>query len=445
MWVVLAVATEELEIETQVCKLSIMAEKNPQTRQPIEARKCYSSSSNSAKSQNTNKLFTNSKFSHTNPNSSRNNFSRKATASNWENTGYNAVKDDGGLQGFPTLVGTCPFMCPEEEMARREKLRDLAIFERLHGNPAKSSANLAVKKFCRTITARDMKASDVRPVSVLEDTLNYLRNLLNSSEGSFEVIHDFIFDRTRCIRQDLSMQNAMGDQVIHMYERMIKFHIISHHHLHRICGNPNISSMSHLNMEQLMKTLTTLFNLYETNRASQSICRNEAEFHSFYVLLHLGLNNHDSESLSLWFRHIPALIIKSKEMCFARRILRCYRLGNYKRFISTVEEEASNLQYCIVEPYVNEVRILALSCISYGGYKLQPYALSHLSKLLMMKESDVESLCLQCGLEISTSGTEKGLSCTKPSVTHKPARGFDKYYPMDSERIERLCGELSAL
>lgn len=31
-------------------------------------------------------------------------------------------------------------------MARREKLRDLAIFERLHGNPAKSSANLAVKK-----------------------------------------------------------------------------------------------------------------------------------------------------------------------------------------------------------------------------------------------------------------------------------------------------------
>lgn len=66
-----------------------------------------------------------------------------------------------------------------------------------------------------------MKPSDVRPVSVLEDTLNYLRNLLNSSEGSFEVIHDFIFDRTRCIRQDLSMQNAMGDQVIHMYERMV--------------------------------------------------------------------------------------------------------------------------------------------------------------------------------------------------------------------------------
>lgn len=54
-----------------------------------------------------------------------------------------------------------------------------------------------------------------------------------------------------------------------------------------------------------------------------------------------------------------------------------------------------------------------------------------------VQESDVESLCLQCGLEISTSGTEKGLSFTKPSLTHKPARDFEKYYPMDSERIER--------
>ncbi|KZV39953.1 hypothetical protein F511_11333 [Dorcoceras hygrometricum] len=202
--------------------------------------------------------------------------------------------------------------------------------------------------------------------------------------------------------------------------------------------------MIHLNMEQLMKTLTTLFNLYEANRASQSICRNEGEFHSFYVLLHLGLNHHDSESLSLWFRHIPTLIIKSKEMCFARRILRCYRVGNYKRFIATVEEEASNLQFFIVEPYVNEVRIMALSCISYGGYKLQPYALSNLSRILMMKESDVESLCIRCGLEISTSGTEKGLSCTKPSDTHKLTRGFEKFYPVDSERIDRLCEVLSA-
>jgi hypothetical protein len=30
-------------------------------------------------------------------------------------------------------------------------------------------------------------------------------------------------------------------------------------------------------------------------------------------------------------------------------------MGNFKRFLSTVAAEASYLQYCIIEPYVDEV------------------------------------------------------------------------------------------
>ncbi|KAL3814728.1 hypothetical protein ACJIZ3_015996 [Penstemon smallii] len=270
-------------------------------------------------------------------------------------------------------------------------------------------------------------------------------SLLHSSERPFEVVHDFLFDRTRSIRQDLSMQNVTGDQVIHMYERMVKFHIISHHHLHRSCGTPNIASISHLNMEQLMKALTTLFNLYEVNRASNSTYKNEAEFRSFYLLLLMGSNN-QGESLSLWLKRVPSVIMKSKEICFARRILRYFRLGNYKRFIHTTEDEASFLQYCIIEPYINEVRMLALSYVSYGGYKLQPYPLVRLSTLLMMKESDTESLCVDCGFEISTDdGSEKGLVSTKQSVICKPTKGVQKYYPLVSAKIERLSAELSEL
>uniref|UniRef100_A0A2N9FNP5 SAC3/GANP/THP3 conserved domain-containing protein n=1 Tax=Fagus sylvatica TaxID=28930 RepID=A0A2N9FNP5_FAGSY len=47
---------------------------------------------------------------------------------------------------LPALLGTCPFMCPVAERSQRERLRDLAVFERLHGNPRKTSADLAVKK-----------------------------------------------------------------------------------------------------------------------------------------------------------------------------------------------------------------------------------------------------------------------------------------------------------
>lgn len=30
-------------------------------------------------------------------------------------------------------------------------------------------------------------------------------------------------------------------------------------------------------------------------------------------------------------------------------------MGNYRRFLSTVAAEASYLQYCIIEPYIDEV------------------------------------------------------------------------------------------
>ncbi|KAK4592390.1 hypothetical protein RGQ29_016790 [Quercus rubra] len=325
------------------------------------------------------------------------------------------VDDSSNL---PVLLGTCPFMCPVAERVQRERLRDLAVFERLDGNPRKTSSDLAVKKFCRTISIRDMPTSDLRPLPVLEDTLDYLLSFLDSSEHPFEVVHDFIFDRTRSIRQDLSMQNIDNEKAIYMYEKMVRFHVMSLHKL-RSCTNENISSVHYLNMEQLTKALTTLFNLYDANRSSESI------------------NENEGESLSLWFRQVPIPIIKSKEMCFARRILRFFRMGNYKRFLLTTAAEASFLQYCIIEPYIIEVRELALSCINNGGYKLHPYPLTHLSKLLMMKESDLVSFCSACGLEMVTDEVGNKSLPTKQTTFCSPKGGSQSYGFLNLEPFER--------
>ncbi|XP_027773918.1 SAC3 family protein C isoform X2 [Solanum pennellii] len=319
----------------------------------------------------------------------------KTSSSNWDKV----IDED--IDDIQSLVGTCPFMCPVEEREKRERLRDLAVFERLHGNPRQSSPSLAVKKFCRTISVKTLQDSDVRPLSVLEDTLNYLCNLLDSTEHPFEVVHDFIFDRMRSIRQDLSMQNISCSRVVSMYERMVKFHIISQHKLRR-CSGSNISSLSYLNMEQLTK----------------------------------------GETLSLWFRRVPSHIMKSTEMNFARKILRYFKLGFYKKFIHTTESESSYLQYCIIEPSINEVRSLAISCVNHGGYKPQPFPLVTLSKLLMMKEWDVASFCKDSGLQ--TSVDEEGNSClpTKQTTLIHPKGGLHKYYPLESERFERFSVEL---
>lgn len=70
-------------------------------------------------------------------------------------------------------------------------------------------------------------ASDIRPLPVLRETMDYLLHLLDSSEHPFETIHDFIFDRTRSIRQDLSMQNIVNDQAVQIYEDVVYSHLVN--------------------------------------------------------------------------------------------------------------------------------------------------------------------------------------------------------------------------
>eukprot|EP00250_Pteridium_aquilinum_P014939 c22292_g1_i2 orf=386-2221(+) len=104
---------------------------------------------------------------------------------------------------LPFIMGTCEDMCPVKEREQRERLRDLAVFERVNGDPRKTSRELAVKKFCRTFSGVQLLSADVRPLRVLWSTLQYLLNLLDDSEFSFDVVHNFLFDRTRAIRQEL--------------------------------------------------------------------------------------------------------------------------------------------------------------------------------------------------------------------------------------------------
>ncbi|KAL5733780.1 hypothetical protein ACOSQ2_033472 [Xanthoceras sorbifolium] len=372
---------------------------------------------------------------------SSNNF-RPGNAPNHSNN-YHPVRNrrsnqDREGEAEKVIVGTCPFMCPEEERLQRQRLRDLAVFERLNGNPRESSPTLAVKKFCRTISAQSVQRSDVRPLPVLEETLNYLLDLMDSAEHPFEVVHDFVFDRTRSIRQDLSMQNIVNDKVvIHMYEKMVKFHVVSHHKLRGSRSSSSNSSMHYLNREQLTKTLTSLYNLYEANRSSNSVYENEAEFRSLYVLLHLDSSGQPmGESLSLWFRNLPTPIVKSKEMCFARRVLRYFRMGNYRRFFCTAAE-VSYIQYCIIEPYIDEVRAFALACINKCGYQLHPYPLTHLSKLLMMEESKVELFCNSCGLETSMDEVGNKVLPTKQASFCHPKGGSQRYSFLGLEQFDR--------
>ncbi|KAL2556824.1 Uncharacterized protein Fot_01563 [Forsythia ovata] len=107
--------------------------------------------------------------------------------------------------------------------AWRERLRCLVVFDRLHGDPAKPLSTLVVKKLCRNISTNNVQDSDVRPVSVLEDTLNYLLNLLKS-DCHFENTRSLVermLDWNCCETQGIDQSSLIDYQYRYVQDNML--------------------------------------------------------------------------------------------------------------------------------------------------------------------------------------------------------------------------------
>lgn len=126
--------------------------------------------------------------------------------------------DDDGDASADYVVGTCEDMCPEAERVRRMRQRDVAYFERPNqSEPDVTTRALAVKKFARKVTVKqrdediddsDMWGpSDVRTMPALQRTMVHLRELMDRSDMPFGVLHKFLWDRHRSVRQDLNVQH----------------------------------------------------------------------------------------------------------------------------------------------------------------------------------------------------------------------------------------------
>lgn len=69
--------------------------------------------------------------------------------------------------------------------------------------------------------ASELESTDVRPLPVLWRTQQYLLGLLDDPEFSFNIVHNFLFDRTRAIRQELGMQRILDHQSVTIHEEIV--------------------------------------------------------------------------------------------------------------------------------------------------------------------------------------------------------------------------------
>jgi hypothetical protein len=279
-----------------------------------------------------------------------------------------------------------------------------------------------VKRFRRSAAGYDEQLpSDIRPPAVLQRTLNYLLDEVVGGSQPLANVHKFVWDRTRGIRNDFSIQQVTRSAdlriAIDCFERIARFHILSLHQLSRP-EQDNGEFDQHQEREQLNNTLLSLMYYYDDSRHKiKSV--NEAEFRAYCIIFEIQDMRPDLEDRSqTWPRHILqdgrtqtalSLYAAAGSTAGYQGPLRPFTANiiaqaNYGRFWSIVASNAvSYLMACAAEIYFNFVRRMALASIwkAYrrgGTAKVEDWTVGELAVALGFDEEEqARSFCEEHG------------------------------------------------
>lgn len=238
-----------------------------------------------------------------------------------------------------------------------------------------------VKRFRRSAAGYDEQLpSDIRTPATLQRTLNYLLDNVIAGGERLAITHKFVWDRTRGIRNDFSIQQVTREDdvkiAVDCFERIARFHILC---LHQLSDPENLLDGENFDAyqerEQLNNTLLSLMYYYDDNRGKQ-IFPNEAEFRAYCIIFELQSQHPDLEDrMQSW----PQQLLDDKRIQSAFRLYSsaantlfdqgplkpttpfAIAQGNAGSFWAVLRSKAiSYLMACVAEIYFGQVRYLAL-------------------------------------------------------------------------------------
>lgn len=356
-----------------------------------------------------------------------------------------------------TPVGTCTEMCPEFERVERivqnmvdkaEKvvwvssfwlagsmLRvEIQIPNEESGRDVPSEERM-IKRFRRSAAGYDEQLpSDIRTCETLQATLDYLLDNLVGGEEPLAAVHKFVWDRTRSIRNDFSIQQVTKVKDVQIavdcFERIARFHILS---LHQLSNPGNLGAEhfdAHQEREQLNNTLLSLMYYYDDHRERQSF-ENEAEFRAYCIILEVQSQQPDLEDrMQAW----PQTLLKDARIRVAFELYAAagntlddqgplkpqtafdIAQGNPVAFWHVLGSKAvTYLMACVAEIYFGQIRFMALQGLwksvkrapATMQAKIQDWTLEELTQLLYFDdEEQTTELCLayQLGFKHTDAG-----------------------------------------
>ena len=271
-----------------------------------------------------------------------------------------------------------------------------------------------VKRFRRSAAGYDEQLpSDIRPPSVLKKTLDYLINGVIGGAEPLAAVHKFVWDRTRGIRNDFSIQQVSKTEDIRIaidcFERIARFHILCLHQLSRTDLKDNEFD-HHQEREQLNNTLLSLIYYYDDSR-HKLVSPNEAEFRAYCIIFEIQDQRPDLEDRA---QSWPRQVLRDPRVQTALKIYAAAgntsdeqgplrprtpfltAQANCGGFWNAVRSNAvSYLMACVAEIYFNLVRSTALEVIwkAYkgkrgGSTKIGDWILPDLTKTLGFDSDD---------------------------------------------------------
>ena len=282
-----------------------------------------------------------------------------------------------------------------------------------------------IKRFRRSAAGYDEQLpSDIRPPLVLQRTLAYLLDEVVGGPEPLATTHKFVWDRTRSIRNDFSIQQVTRVEdlrvAIDCFERIARFHLLALHQLsHPTRDNGEFDHFQE--REQLNNTLVSLMYYYDDSRHKLT-SPNEAEFRAYGIIFAIQSLHPDLEDAA---QRWPTYLLRDSRVDTALRLHAAARnttetqgplrpripfklaQNNYGRFWAIVgSPRVSYLLACAAEAYFHYVRGNALQAV-YRAYrvgaraKMGDITLNYLTTTLGFDTEDqVETFCAEHGFTL---------------------------------------------
>uniref|UniRef100_A0A915Q7H0 SAC3/GANP/THP3 conserved domain-containing protein n=1 Tax=Setaria digitata TaxID=48799 RepID=A0A915Q7H0_9BILA len=295
------------------------------------------------------------------------------------------------VENATVMQGSCPDMCPEKERYMRVVQKRLSVYE-CH-NDGTMAPELTVKEYSRSAADQEEPLPhELRPADVLQRTMNYLvgkiANHVPETDEELAQWYDFLWNRTRAIRKDITQQMMVNETAVILIEQCVRLHIFASHRLCELNFNEFDQKM---NTENLSKSLQSLRYLYDDLAKKGIFYPSEGEFRAYEIMLNLSDSNVFRQALT--YRRE---ILEASSVRLAVRLFTCLQSQNYVRFFRLLRNDATYLQCCLCHRFFNRMRHQAMYAISHSVHIMGKYPVKKFVQLLGFDDLDASLQFLDC-------------------------------------------------